>query len=126
MLMRRSVLLAFAFASLLLIIGGAAFAIWHGAENARQETPALHSAHLAAGNALASVRAKVFLSGILTRDYLLEPDPSHAARYADQFNSIRTGTERSFQTLAGLGQSKEEKNALDQLRREVDSYWDPT
>jgi len=126
MLMRRSVLLAFAFASLLLIIAGAAFAIGHGAEKARQETAALHSAHLAAGNALASIRANVFLSGILTRDYLLDPDPSHATRYASQFDSIRTGTESSFQTLAGPGQSQEERKALDQLHREVNSYWNRT
>src|SRR5580692_8977466 len=113
MLMRRSVLLAFAFASLLLIIGGAAFAIGHGAEKARRETAALHSAHLAAGNALASIRANVFLSGILTRDYLLDPDPSQAARYTDQFNDIRNSTEHSLQTLAATEQSPEEKAALD-------------
>jgi signal transduction histidine kinase len=124
--MRRSNLLAFAFASLLLIIGGAAFAIWRGAEKARRETATLHSEHLAAGEALASIRANVFLSGILTRDYLLDPDPSQAARYADQFNSIRLNTERSFQTLSELGHSPEEKMALERLHGEVNSYWDPT
>ena len=60
MLMRRSVLLAFAFASLLLLIGGASLAIWRGAENARQKVADLHASHLEAGDALASIRASVF------------------------------------------------------------------
>jgi signal transduction histidine kinase len=126
MLMRRSVLLAFAFASLLLIIGGAAIAIWRGAESARQEVSALHRAHFEAGDALASIRANVYLSGILTRDYLLDPDPSHAARYADQFDGIRKSTERSFRALPASGQSPAESAAVARLQRELNSYWDPT
>jgi signal transduction histidine kinase len=126
MLMRRSPMLAFAFASLLLIIGGAAFAIWHGAENARREVAALHAAHLDAGNALASIRANVYLAGILTRDYLLDSDSSHPTRYADQFKGINATTERNFQTLAASSQSPEEKAALDRFHRAVDSYFDPT
>lgn len=126
MLMRRSVLLAFAFASLLLIIGGAAYAIWRGAENARQEVATLHGAHLEEGNALASIRANVYLAGILTRDYLLDSDPSRATRYADQFNGIRATTARNFQTLAMSSQTPEEKAALNHFQNAVDSYWDPT
>ena len=126
MLIRRSILLAFAFASLLLLIGGAAFAIWHGAEKARLEVTELHRAHLEAGNALASIRANVLLSGILTRDYLLDPDASHAARYADQFRGIRSSTDRSFGTLAVSARSQQEKDALDRLHREVDNNLDPT
>jgi signal transduction histidine kinase len=125
MLMRRSILLAFAFASLLLVVGGAAFAVWRGAGNAQKEVAALHSAHLEAGDALASIRANVFLSGILTRDYLLDPDSSHAARYAEQFIGIRNTTEWSFRILAASDQSREERAALERLRREVEMNLDP-
>jgi hypothetical protein len=126
MLKRRSLLLAFAFAALLLIIGGAAFAIWSGAENASREVATLHTAHMTAGDALASIRANVLLSAILTRDYLLDPDPAHAAHYADQFDEIRSETESSFRTLSAAVQSGKERNALDRLHREVAAYWDPT
>lgn len=119
-------MLASAFASLLLIIGGSALAIWRGASKAQAEVAALHEGHLKAGDALASIRANVFLSGILTRDYLLDPDTSHAARYAGQFSEIRSKTLSSFRTLAAPGQSKDEIEALERLRKEVDSYWDPT
>ncbi len=126
MLKRRSVLSAFAFASLLVVLGGAAFAIRRGADSARREVASLHEEHVREGEALASIRANVFLGGILTRDYLLDPDPSHAARYVDQFTKIRADTERSFRILAASGQNPREKATLDSLHAEVDSYWDPT
>ena len=126
MLMRRSVLLAFAFASLLLLIGGASLAIWRGAENARQKVADLHASHLKEGDALASIRASVFLSGILTRDYLLDPDPTHSTHYAAQFRDIRSSAEHSFAVLAAQAQSPEAKAALDRLHSDVNNYWDPT
>jgi signal transduction histidine kinase len=124
--MRRSVLLAFAFASLLLLIGGASLAIWRGAENAREKVADLHALHLKEDNALASIRANVFLSGILARDYLLDPDPTHATHYADQFDDIRSSTERSFGVLALQEQSPEAKAALDRLNTELENYWNST
>jgi signal transduction histidine kinase len=126
MLMRRSILLALAFSSLLLITAGAVFAVWQGAGAAQREVAALHRGHLEAGDALASIRANVFLGGILTRDYLLDADPSHAARYARQFDEIRSGTERNFRTLAAPESNQPEKAAIENLRREVNRYWDPT
>ncbi|HVW09813.1 MAG TPA: sensor histidine kinase [Bryobacteraceae bacterium] len=126
MLRRRSILLALAFASLLLITGGAAFAVWRGVGNAQREVAALHQSHLEAGDALASIRANVFLSGILTRDYLLDTDPSHDERYARQFDQIRTSTERNFRKLAESETNQPEKAAIEQLRLQVNDYWDPT
>ncbi|HXE64866.1 MAG TPA: sensor histidine kinase [Bryobacteraceae bacterium] len=126
MLRRRSILLALAFASLLLITGGAAFEAWRGAGNAQSEVAALHRSHLEAGDALASIRANVFLSGILTRDYLLDTDPSHDSRYAGQFDDIRSSTASSFLKLAESETNQPEKAAIERLRLEVNSYWDPT
>ena len=123
---RRSILLGVAFAALLLIIGASAFAIWRNATAAQLRVAALHSAHLEAGNALATVRANVYLTGILTRDYLLDADPKHAPQYADQFLKIRMGTDDSFRVLAASAQSDQEKAALERLRLEVETQLDPT
>jgi len=125
MLKRTSILLAFAFTGLLAIIGAAALAIWHGAAATQREVTALHESHLQAGNALAAIRANVFLAGIITRDYLLDPDPSHAEGYAAQLNAIRNSTGQNFLALSSARQSGDERKALTQLRAEVDSYWDP-
>ena len=126
MLARRSTLLAAAFASLLLVIGGAALAIWRGADRAQVEVARLQSSHFDEENDLASIRANVFLVGILIRDSMLDPDPAHAARYVEQFSSIRAATERNLRNLEAAGQTDAGKAAIDRLHAEVNAYWDRT
>ena len=110
MRVRRSILLTLAFAGLLLIIGGSAFANWRNSTAAQARVAALlNDAHLKAGNALASIRANVFLTGILTRDFLLDSDPSHARQYAAQFLTIKHSTDDSFRVLETSSQSTQEK-----------------
>jgi len=123
---RKPVVLTVAFAALLLIIGASFLAIWRNATTAQARVAALHSAHLEAGSALASLRANVYLTGILTRDYLLDPDSSRANQYADQFLKIRHNTEDNFRILERNAQSGEEKTALERLQGQVDTHLDPT
>lgn len=123
---RRSILLAVALAGLLLVIGVSAFAIWWSARNSQEREVALQDSHLQAGLALAAIRANVFLNAILTRDYLLDTDWSHAPEYVDQFNRIRANTEESFRTLEAMGLDNQQRSALNRLRKELDDYWDPT
>ncbi len=126
MRVRTSVLLGGAFAALLVVIGISAVLVWRSAAIAQRQVITLHDAHSLAAGALATVRANAFLAGLLTRDYLLDPDPAHAPRYAEQFDEIRRGTERSFKVLQQTLQSDTERAALAKLQRELDSYWDPT
>ncbi len=126
MLARRSILLAVALAALLLVIGTSAFAVWWNARSSQERVAALQRAHMQAGVALAAIRANVYLNAILTRDYLLDSDSSHAKQYIDQFDSIQANTEESFRTLEALGLDDEQKAALNQLRKEMTAYWDPT
>jgi signal transduction histidine kinase len=123
---RRSILLAAGLAALLFVIGISAAAVWWSARNAQERVAALQSAHMQAGVALAAIRANVYLNAILTRDYLLDPDPSHAQQYIDQFASIQANTEDSFRALEATGLEEEQKSALNQLRQELEAYWDPT
>ncbi len=123
---RRSILLSVAFAGFLLIIGVSALAIGANATAAQSRVAALHNAHLEAGNALAAIRANVYLTGILTRDYLLDSDPGHARQYADQFLKIRFDTDDRFRVLMASAQTEEERNALERLRLEVETHLDPT
>ena len=66
---RRSILLAGAFAALLLVIGVSATAVWWNARTAQTNLADLHDVHMRANAALAAIRADVYLTGILTRDY---------------------------------------------------------
>lgn len=123
---RRSILLAAALAALLLVIGVSASAVWWSAKTSQQRVSALQNADMDAGLALASIRANVYLSAILTRDYLLDNDSSHAQQYFDQFRAIQANTQKSFMTLEASGLDDAQKAALNHLREELASYWDPT
>ena len=124
--MRRPVLLAVGFTALLLIIAASAFAVWRNARNAQARVAALHEAHSKAASALSAIRANVELIGILTRDYLLDEDPTQAGRYVADLNRIRKATEDDFRELDSPGQDQEQKIALRKLRAEFEAYWDPT
>jgi signal transduction histidine kinase len=86
----------------------------------------LHTGHIQAGRALASIRSNVYASAILTRDYLLDPDPQHVSTYIEQFRQIRAQTEEAFSVLQAAGPDTNRRAALDELRRELSVYWDPT
>ena len=124
--MRRSVFLSAAFAALMVVISALAIAVWRNATNSQAQVAALHNTHFEAGSALASLRANVYLTGILTRDYLFDIDPSHAHQYTGQFAEIRSGTTDSFRILEASTQNGVESSALERLRREVDAYLDTT
>ncbi len=123
---RRSIVLAVALAGLLLVIAASAFAVWWNAKNSQDRVASLQSAHIDVAVALATIRANVYLNAILTRDYLLDSDPTHAQVYFDQFERIQAKTEDSFRTLDTLGLDSQQKNALNELRKQLRAYWDPT
>ncbi len=123
---RKSILLVSAFAALLLVLAASAFAVWRKATNAQERVADLHNAHVQAGASLGAIRANVYLTGILTRDFLLDSDPLHAQQYIDQFAGIQKRTEESFSSLENSIQDKEQRLALAELRTQLNAYWDPT
>ena len=122
----RSVLLITSFAALLVVVGGAALAVWRSARNTQRKVAALHNAHFESGAALSAIRASVYLTAILTRDYLLDSDPTDYDPYVDQFNTIRSETEHSFEVLTNSRHGNDQRSALEQLRKELNAYWDTT
>jgi len=120
------VLLAAAFTALLLVIGASSIAVWRNATSAQDRIATLHSTHMRADAALSAIRANAYLTGTLTRDYLLDSNPANAQQYVDQFQSIREKTAQSFSILESLAQDDQQRTALQQLRQELDEYWDPT
>jgi signal transduction histidine kinase len=123
---RRSILLAFGFAALLLIIASTVIAVWSNARIAQARVLSLHQAHSRTGTALSGIRANAYLIGILTRDYLLDVDPTQAQSYIAELNNIRQSTEEEFRQLDAPTQDEEQKLALQKLRAEFEAYWDPT
>src|SRR4051794_17862448 len=123
---RRSVLLAAALAALLLVIGVAAYAVWSNARSSEARVAKLQNQHMEANVSLTAIRANVYRSAILTRDYLLDWDPAHTDDYVRQFKIIQTSTESSLRSLEASGLDEEQRGAVRRLRAELATYWDPT
>jgi hypothetical protein len=123
---RRPTFLAAAFVGLLLVIGAATLAVGRSARIAQDRVTALNQARMQSDDALDTIRANVYLLGIVTRDYLLDTDAAGMHQYATQFNAIRSETEKSFQTLALSKDADLPQEALNQLRAEFGAYADVT
>jgi signal transduction histidine kinase len=126
---RKTAFLAGAFTGLLLVSGFSGFAIWRNATNAQSQISSLYNTHVEAENALASMRANVYLTGILTRDYLLDPQPERAKDYKIRLKGIGNLISEEFRLLrdaARAAGNEDELTALDQLETGLDAYWDPT
>jgi hypothetical protein len=114
---RRPTFLAAAFVGLLLVIGVSTFAVARSARIAQDHVTELNKARMQSDDALDTIRANVYLLGIVTRDYLLDTDPSGISQYVTQFNAIRSETEKSFRALAVSENADLPQPAVSQLRR---------
>ncbi|MES1262453.1 MAG: ATP-binding protein [Acidobacteriota bacterium] len=124
--MRRSIILPFGLTALLIIVAISSFSVWRNARNAQTRIAALHEGHTRAGDALNTIRANVYLIGVLTRDYLLDQDPARTHALVEDLNRIREATEEKFRELESSAQDNGQRLALKKLRSEFEAYWDPT
>jgi len=123
---RRSIFLIAAFAALLGVSALAAWAVLRNAREAQSQATALHERDLQIHEALDTVRSSVYLTAILTRDYLLDPDPAHLREYIDQFGSVQGKAKSAFETLDHSAQDEVQHSTLRLLWTELEAYWDTT
>lgn len=125
---RRSIVLAAAFAALLLVIGCSGYLGWRSAIDTQRRVAAIHDSDSRAGDALEAIRLDVYRSGILGRDYLLESEsePVPVDQYDKQFAELRADGEQQFRILTELAKGPEQVKTLRRLRAELDAYWNPS
>jgi len=123
---RRSMFLIAAFAALLGISAVAAWAVWKNARQAQAQATGLHERDLQIHEALSTIRSSVYLTAILTRDYLLDQDPAHAREYSDQFGSVQAKAKSNFEVLDHAAQDEMQHATLRMLWMELEAYWDTT
>ena len=121
---RRSILLTTAFAALLLVMGVSTLLVGRNARNAQGRVTELTEARMRTDDALDTIRNNVYQIGIITRDYLLDPDPARGNQYLEQFGAIRADTEKSFKNLGLAGPGEVPPQGLQDLRREFNAYSD--
>jgi signal transduction histidine kinase len=126
MQVRKSVLLGAAFGALLVVIALSAIAVWRSAIIAQRRVADLHAASTRAATALSAIRSNIYLTAILSRDYLLDPDRYKVPQYLEQFNGIRRDIENGFSILRTAAQDEQQRQALERLKSEVEAYLSPT
>ena len=87
----------------------------------RQEA-GLREVYLQRALSLEQIRAGIYQSSILLRDYLLAGDPQSSQEVADKWNEIRRKTDRVIEQRSA-GVEAEEIPLFRDLRNEVQEYW---
>jgi signal transduction histidine kinase len=83
-------------------------------------TRSIHESHERAGRAVREIQSGIYLSGILIRDFLLDPSQIAAGLHRGQLLEIRDSMDRELEVLRGAADAK----MLEELRGQIESYWD--
>ncbi len=120
---RGWVVLSIGFGTLILLIGLLGFGAMRRAQSLHDQTIAAHDAYLRTDTALREIPEDLYYGGVLIRDYLLDPSGKMAPYYREQLLMRRAAIQQRVDLLAEvLGPDAPAR--LDQLRKELNAYWD--
>jgi signal transduction histidine kinase len=121
--MRSLWLLAISFAALLSLIAIHGYTTMRRARTIHNEMAEVHGSYLRTDAFLRAIPDKMYLGGLMVRDYLLDTSPTSASQHQQQLRAIRSSVEEHLSQLeAEVGQ--EATPSLKLLRAEVQAYWD--
>jgi len=120
---RTGPILAIAFGALLLLVALSGLAMVRTTRQIYAEISNLFDRYQRSAHTLNELRTEVHLSGVLVRDYLLDPSHLTAGMYRAELLAIRTAMSRQLEELRGL-LGKEDLAKLNGLSTELDRYWD--
>jgi signal transduction histidine kinase len=83
----------------------------------------MNAKHKEGNRILHSLRANVHFSGVLVRDFLLDPSHLRAQAYRDQLVELRTSMEGQLAQLETVADESESAE-LKILHQELEAYWD--
>lgn len=121
---RTWITLGIGFALLLALISLSTIGTLRETFRNRQQLSEAYERHYKIADALMRIRSDLYLAGILKRDFLLDPAPSHAPEYGTQFAEIKSSTDGHLHTLETL-LTAGESASLSGLRSELQSYMRP-
>ncbi len=120
---RSSLVLAFGFGIVIVLIGVLGFGAIRRARAIYAEMEATQETYLETEAFRRDIAADMYLADILVRDYLLDPSPQNAPRHRQELLEIRSSLQSRLDTLSGKpGES--EHPGLARLNDEVQGYWD--
>ena len=120
---RSSLILAFGFGTLIVLIAVLGFGALRRARAIYREMESTQQTYLEAESFRRDIVADMYLADILVRDYLLDPSPQSAPMHRQQLLEIRSSLQGRMDVLSQrMGES--DIHGLSQLQTEVLAYWD--
>lgn len=115
-------ILGIGFGTLVVLIGILGIDATRRAEEIYQEILAAHQSYLRSEQILNELRASISQSGILVRDFLLDPSHLTADRHRRELLEVRSSMMQNLGELDRL-MGSEEPALRQRLRAELDGYW---
>ena len=115
-------ILGIGFGTLVVLIGILGIDATRRAEHIYQEILAAHQSYLRSEQILNEIRSSIAHSGILVRDFLLDPSHLTADRHRRELLEVRSGMMQNLGELDRL-MGSEEPALRQRLRAELDGYW---
>ncbi|HEY3441206.1 MAG TPA: histidine kinase [Paludibaculum sp.] len=120
---RTWLILSIGFGTLILLIALLGFGATRRAQALHDQAMSAHEAYLQTDTVLREIPADLYVSGILIRDYLLDPSPSMAPEYQEDLVALHSSIRKRLDLLAQRLGTGEERTSLSQLRNELEAYW---
>ena len=120
---RTGIILLIGFGSMVVLIGALGFGGFRRAERIYHDVAAIHETYRHTSSMLADIESDRYLSSILVRDYLLDPNPGSAPQYRKELLEIRSALAKHIASLSRLI-SHDEGKTLERLSSEMNTYWD--
>ncbi len=120
---RTRIILIVAFGSLVGLLGVGGFAVQRHARGVLERMSALHESRQKIERILSEVPTDIHFSGVLVRDFLLDPTHIAADYYRQRLAGLRENQERRVSELEGL-LGVAESAQFTQLRSELAAYWE--
>lgn len=120
---RTILILLIGFGSMAALIGFLGFGAFRRAERIYHEVADIHETYRKTALMLEDIQSDNYLSGILVRDYLLDPTPGTGPQYRKELLELRSALSNHLSSLS-VSLGHDEGKILERLRREIDVYWE--
>ncbi len=115
-------ILLIGFGTLVVLVGILGYSSFRRAERIYGVLSAIHESYEKRSSILSDVQADTLMSGILVRDYLLDPLPAAGIQHRKALFELGSSMEEHMARLAVL-MGQEEGDAFSRLRHELKAYW---
>jgi len=110
------------FGGLVVMMALLGYSAYQGSQQVYDNLASIHSAHRRETQALNDLRINIYLSGIIVRDCLLDHDPAMQDYYRKRITDLRAAIDKDI-AEAVLQPARPRSAALEQLRQEMDTFW---